>query len=212
MSSCKHYKIAMRLKFMNKVFTVTVILILAFSRAFAQDSLKNFNYSRNQITTSGMEVLGSWAIVNIGVGAAGWANSAGGSNKYFYQMNVLWNTVNLGAAILGFTGAQNNKNKQLSPAESLRAQQKIEQTFLINGGLDIIYIGSGLYLHHRGDSRNSDQLRGYGSSIILQGAFLLLFDGTMYNAQRRNGGKLRRFFEKNPVTFDGGRVGIIYNM
>jgi len=46
----------------------------------------------------------------------------------------------------------------------------------------------------------------------LQGAFLLLFDGTMYNAQRHNGGKIKRFLEKNPVTFDGRRVGMIYNM
>jgi len=206
----KHYPAAMRLKLMKKIFTA--IFVLAWFGACAQDSLKSFNYSRNKVTTTGMEVLGSWAVVNIGVGAAGWANSAGGSNKYFYKMNVLWNTVNLGAAILGFTGAQKNKNRQLNPAESLRAQQKIEQTFLINGGLDFVYIGAGFYLHHRGNNINSDELRGYGSSIILQGAFLLLFDGTMYSTQRHNGGKLRRFLEKNPVTFDGRRVGMIYNM
>ncbi len=201
----------MHLKLMKLVYVV--ILILACSGAFAQDSLKNFNSSRNHITTTGMEVLGSWAIANIGIGAAGWANSeGGGSNKYFYQMDVLWNTVNLGAAILGFMGAQKNKNQQLSPAESLRAQQKIEQTFLINGGLDFVYIGTGFYLRHRGNSINSDELRGYGSSIILQGAFLLLFDGTMYSTQRHNGSKLRRFLEKNPVTFDGRRVGVIYHM
>src|SRR5277367_2441954 len=105
----------MRLKLMKLVFAV--ILVLAWSGAFAQDSLRNFNYSRNNITTTGMEVLGSRAIANMGIGAAGWANSAGGSNKYFYQMNVLWNAANLGAAILGFTGARKNKNIQLTPAE-----------------------------------------------------------------------------------------------
>ncbi len=195
---------------MKKVFTV--ILVLAWCGALAQDSLKSFNYSRNRITSTGMEVLGSWAIANIGIGAAGWANLAGGSHKYFYQMDVLWNTVNLGAAISGFTSAQKNKNKQFTTAESLKEQQKIEKIFLINGGLDVVYIGTGLFLKHRGDIKNSVQLQGYSSSIILQGAFLLLFDGTMYNAQRHNGSKLRRFLEKNPVTFDGRRVGLIYNM
>jgi len=195
---------------MKKLFTL--ILVVVCCRAYAQDSLKNFNYSRNRITTTGMEVLGSWAIVNIGIGAAGWANSNGGSNKYFYQMNVLWNVVNLGAAISGFTGAQKNMNKQMAPAENLKQQQNIEKIFLINGGLDVVYIGTGLYLQHRGDIRNLDQLRGYGSSIILQGAFLLLFDGTMYNTQRHNGSKLRRFLEKNPITFNGRSVGMIYNM
>ena len=195
---------------MKNVFTV--ILILACCGASAQDSLKSFNYSRNRITTTGMTVLGSWAVANIGIGAVGWANSAGGSNKYFYQMDVLWNMVNLGAAIQGFTGAQKNKNKLFTATESLKEQQKIEKIFLINGGLDLVYIGTGLFLNHRGDISNSDQLKGYGSSIILQGAFLLFFDGTMYNAQRHNGSKLRRFLEKNPVTFDGRRVGLIYNM
>jgi hypothetical protein len=190
----------------------TFILIIVCYQAFAQDSLKSFNYSRNHITTTGMIVLGSWSVANIGVGAVGWANSTGGQNKYFYQMNVLWNTVNLGAAILGFTGAQKNKNLQLNSSESLKAQQKIERTFLINGGLDVFYIGTGVYLQHRGDIDHSDQLRGYGSSIILQGTFLLLFDSVMYGVQRHNGNKLRRFLEKNPITFDGKSIGIIYCM
>jgi hypothetical protein len=41
---------------------------------------------------------------------------------------------------------------------------------------------------------------------------LLLFDSSMYSAQRHNGNKLRSFLAKNPVTFDGRRVGIIYAM
>ena len=192
--------------------TFTIILIITCSCALAQDSLRSFNVSRNHITSSGMEVLGSWAIANIGVGAAGWASSAGGANKYFHQMNVLWNTANLGAAILGFTGAAKNKNRQFTRAETLKEQQKIERIFLVNGGLDVAYIGTGLYLKLHGDIKNSNLMRGYGSSIILQGVFLLLFDGTMYNAQRHSGSKLRRFLEKNPVTFNGKSVGIIYNM
>ncbi len=195
---------------MKKIFTF--LLITACSSVFAQDSLKSFNYARYSTTTTGMDVLGSWAIANIGIGSVGWAESKGGSNKYFYQMDALWNVANLGAAIIGYTGAQKDKNKQLTPAESLKAQQKMEKIFLINGGLDVAYIGAGIFLQHRGDIRNSDELRGYGKSIILQGAFLLLFDSSMYSAQRHNGNKLRSFLAKNPVTFDGRRVGIIYAM
>jgi len=49
---------------------------------------------------------------------------------------------------------------------------------LINAGLDVAYLGSGFllrYLSTRYDSR-SDLLKGYGNSLILQGAFLLVFD------------------------------------
>lgn len=191
---------------------LTFIFLIVSTRTFAQDSLKSFNYSRNQITTTGMKVLGSWAIVNIGAGTAGWASSKGGSNKYFYQMTAIWGAANLGAALLGYTGAKNNTNKQLNAAESLKAQQKIEKIFLINGGLDVAYIGTGIFLKHRGDNRNSDQLKGYGSALIVQGAFLLLFDGTMYSTQRSNGNKLRRFLEKNPISFNGKTVGLICNL
>lgn len=195
---------------MKKILTLLFLIIC--TRTFAQDSLKTYNYSRNRITTTGMEVLGSWAIVNIGAGAAGWASSKGGSNKYFYQMTTIWGAANLGAALLGYTGAKSNTGKPLNASESLKAQQKIEKIFLINGGLDLAYIGTGVFLRHRGDTRNSNQLRGYGSATIVQGVFLLLFDGTMYSTQRNNGNKLRQFLEKNPITFNGKTAGLIYNL
>jgi hypothetical protein len=152
-----------------------------------------------------MTVLGSWAVTNIGIGAAGWANSKGGQNKYFYQMTTIWGAANLGAAILGYTS---NKNNTLNAAESLKAQQKIEKIFLINGGLDLVYIGTGVFLNRRGNTNGSAQLKGYGSALIPQGIFLLLFDGTMYATHRSNGNKLRRFLEKNPIGFNGREVGI----
>jgi len=194
-----------------KKFLTLALIAIGFS-ASAQDSLKTYNYTRNRITKTGMEVLGSWAAVNIGVGTVGWADSKGGTNKYFYQMNTIWGAANLGAAILGFTTTQKNKNKVLTAAESLSAQKKIEKTFLINGGLDVVYIGTGIFLKNRGDNRNSPKLRGYGTSIILQGAFLLLFDGTMYSAHRSHGNWLRNFLAKNPITFNGKQIGMIVNL
>ncbi|MDO3643323.1 hypothetical protein [Mucilaginibacter sp. L3T2-6] len=184
---------------------LTVILLFISLIARGQDSLKYFNSMRYQITKTGMTVLGSWAIANIGVGAAGWGGSKGGQNKYFYQMTTFWGAANLGAAILGYTG---NKNKQLSAPETLKAQRKIQKIFLINGGLDLAYIGAGIYLNHRGITHGSAQLKGYGTALLPQGLFLLLFDGTMYATHRSNGNKLRRFFEKNPISFNGREIGM----
>jgi len=178
----------------------------------AQDSLKTYNYSRNAITASGMTVLGSWGLVNLGAGAIGWANSLGGQNKYFYQMTTIWGGVNLALAIPGFINARRGENEPLSAAETLNQQQKIEKIFLVNGGLDLVYLGAGTFLDHRGITTNNPQLRGYGSSIIMQGAFLLLFDATMFGTQRHNGNKLRRFLEKNPVGFTGKGIGIFVSL
>ena len=195
---------------MKKIFTILLIITCSF--CYAQDSLKTFNMVRIHTTQTGMEVLGSWGIANTAAGAIGWASSNGGSNKYFYQMTTIWGVVNFGIAALGYFGTQKDKGKTLNAAETLQAQKAIERTFLINGGLDLVYIGAGVYIKHRGNERTSDQLKGYGSSVIMQGVFLLLFDATMYNAERSNGTKLCNFLVKNPITFDGKRLGMIIHL
>jgi len=190
---------------------VTIFLLIVCYNTYAQDSLKTFNFNREHIKKSGMEVLGSWAVGNLAVGTIA-SNNTTGSTKYFYQMDALWNIANLGAAVSGYLSAVHNAGKPLTPAESLKQQHKIETIFLVNGGLDVAYIGTGIYLSHRGNSNNSDKLRGYGSAIIMQGAFLLLFDATMYSSEKSNGNKLRHFLEKNPLIFDGKRIGMVLNL
>lgn len=190
---------------MKKLFTL--LLIATALNASAQDSLQMLNFSRNHIKNTGMQVLGAWAATNIVVGGIGWA-STNGKTRYFHQMNTIWNVANLGVAIAGYVNTQKDKNKQYSADESLKAQRQIENIFLVNGALDFVYIGTGLYLGHRGNVKNSDELRGYGSAIVLQGAFLLLFDATMYTSEKHAGNKLRLFLMKNPVTFDGQKVGM----
>lgn len=191
---------------MKRIFIIALLITLGFA-ASAQDSLSVFNHNREHIKQTGMTVLGSWAIVNISTGFIASANNTG-STKYFYQMNGIWNIVNLAAAISGHVSADKNINKPLSPQESLKQQRKIEQIFLVNGGLDFAYIGAGIYLNHRGTTDNSDKLRGYGSSIILQGTFLLIFDATMYSTERHTGNKLRHFLQKTNLGFNGKQLGM----
>jgi hypothetical protein len=191
---------------------LTIMLILLCSHAFAQDSLKIYNKSRISITSSGMEVLGGWGILNLGTGAIGWSNSKSPETRYFFEMNTIWGAADFGAALIGYGGLQKQRKKNLTAAETLEEQKKIEKIFFINGVLDVAYIGTGLYLKLAGDSRNSAVMKGYGESVLMQGGFLLIFDGVMYHAEKNNGSKLRSFLEKHPITFDGKRVGMIFNM
>jgi hypothetical protein len=193
---------------MKKIFALLLLFISI--NCLAQDSLQTLNFNRNRIKNTGMQVLGSWATTNIVIGGIGWA-STNGTTKYFHQMNAIWNLANLGVAILGYTATIKDKDHIYTAQESLEEQHKLEKLFLVNGALDFVYIGAGLYLKHRGDTNNSDQNRGYGSAVILQGAFLLLFDATMYTTERNTGNKLRRFLAKNPITFDGQKVGMVVN-
>jgi hypothetical protein len=189
---------------------LTLFLIFIAINCHAQDSLQTLNFNRNYIKNTGMQVLGGWATANLVAGGIGWASTQG-QTKYFHQMNALWNVANLGVAILGYAATQKDKNHTYTAQESLEQQQKIEKLFLVNGALDFVYIGTGLYLNHKGNTDNSAQNRGYGSAIVLQGAFLLLFDATMYTTEKKAGNKLRRFLMKNPVMFDGQKVGMVVN-
>ncbi len=195
---------------MRKILVLVFVVIA--NCAAAQDSLKILNNSRNEITQTGMKVLTSWGLANIGTGAAGWAASKGGQNRYFYQMTTIWGAVNTAVALRGYVTAKRETNEILTPAESLRKQHMMERIFLFNGTLDVIYIGAGFYMDSRGSNNNNAQLKGFGTAIALQGAFLLLFDATMYRSEHGNGNKLRHFLEKTPITFTGKTIGIQLNI
>ena len=196
---------------MKKLIT---LLLIGFSlQAFAQkDSLKYYNNLRINTTTHGLEVLGAWGIANTGISAIGWVNSTTPQSRYFYQMNTIWGGADFLTAVLGYTGTKKLMNKNLSAAELLERQEKLVKVFKINSYFDIGYLGAGAYLTLAGNSRNSPIMKGYGESILLQGGFLLIFDSLMYKAEKGNSTKLRQFLEKHPITFDGRRVGIIFEM
>jgi hypothetical protein len=187
-----------------------LLLIALCSGAMAQDSLKTLNYNRDLLMVRGTSVLGAFGTLDIAGGVIGWANSEGKENRGFYKMTTIWGVINLAVAIPGFIHAENDENKVLTAEASLRAQVNLEKVFLANGGLDVVYIGVGVVLNHRGndDYGHDLQLAGYGKAIAVQGAALLLFDATMYGCERNNGNKLRRFLEKHPIGFTGKGIGM----
>jgi hypothetical protein len=64
----------------------------------------------------------------------------------------------------------------------------MQNIFIFNAGLDVGYMAIGLYLMERSKnaSKNQDLLKGYGSSLILQGGFLFAFDLVMYFVHKSN--------------------------
>lgn len=190
---------------MKKLFAFLSLFTCA--HAAAQDSLHYFTDTRNRTIFTGMKVLGSWGAANLAGGGIGWA-MAKGSNKYFYQMSTFWGAVNFGIATLGYTAARKKMNQSLTATESLKAQKKLENIFLINSGLDLVYTGAGLYMKTRGNNKHNETLQGYGSAVMLQGIFLLIFDSVMYKLERNNGNSLRKFLDKNSIAFSGSSIGI----
>jgi hypothetical protein len=154
---------------------------LAQPSAEEASSYQSINNGRLRLTRQGMLTLGGWAVGNLALGGYFWATNEGAS-RYFHQMNVLWNTVNLGLATSGYLGAQPGNAEGLNALETLQAFQSLEKILLFNAGLDVGYVATGLYLRERGRRRDQQRLRGYGRSLLLQGAFLFLFDLGLYAA------------------------------
>ena len=132
-----------------------------------------------------MAILGSWAVLNIGTGLALRGN-ANGSTQYFYDMNAIWNGVNLGIAAFGFFRARKLKQPE-NGLEMYNIQNRLDKTLLLNTGLDLAYIATGLFLNDRGrrSAKNHDLFIGYGKSVIMQGAFLFAFDLSMILVHRK---------------------------
>jgi hypothetical protein len=158
-----------------------VILLMTAITLHAQDGAGTFGETSMAANNTGMYILGGWAIANMAAGGFGWATLEG-EKKYFSQMNLFWNVVNL--SIAGFALCSNFSTDLISAGtdEILAKHLKTEKLFLINSGLDVGYVGAGFLMRHLSvkSEKRADLLRGYGNAVILQGGFLLVFDLVMY--------------------------------
>lgn len=165
-----------------------LLLCIAFFtvQAEAQNDVEHFYLKSQKNSNTGMYVLGSWALLNIATGAYGMTNQTG-SSKYFYQMNLFWNTVNLGIAGYALVSAHLNNPALLSPQQMVDKHMTLEKVLLINAGLDVLYLASGAFMISKSKSstKRPDLLKGYGQSLLLQGGFLFVFDLVLYAVQHQ---------------------------
>lgn len=112
-----------------------------------------------------------------------------GSVRYFHQMNLAWNSVNLAIAGFGYFGSRRDP-AAFSLKETVQEFNKFEDILLFNAGLDVGYMATGAYLWERGLRKENSRLEGYGKSLILQGGFLFTFDIIMYLASKQQSNNL----------------------
>jgi hypothetical protein len=171
----------MKLKEMNtKWFSLIVLVLISiYASAQAPEELLSFNDNRLEYNKHGMLILGSWALGNMAVSSFKLSASSPETQAY-HQMNIGWNAVNLVIAGFGYYSSI-HASSDLSLAETILEQNSISKILLFNSALDIGYMIGGAYLMER--SKTSDQenrLKGFGKAIIVNGAFLLVFDSIMY--------------------------------
>jgi hypothetical protein len=136
--------------------------------------------ARGLIVGRGLAVLAAWVIANL-VGS-GYAVSRADRRTepyYFHFMNVAWALINAGIAAWGIVMLRRLPPPGWSLAAEAGAHRHDETLFLVNTGLDVLYVLVGLWLRRRAaepDASNPIRLAGFGRSVLLQGAFLFVFD------------------------------------
>ncbi len=191
---------------MKRSILFIVFIGMALSSFSQKADLLKFEKERTGISKRSMLVLGAWSVANIAVSGIA-TNTSNREMRYFHQMNVMWGGINLAIAGLGYWGAGRENIDNPTLAAVLKHQSKTEKTYLINAGLDVLYVGGGLWMNKASDhQKNPDKFKGYGNSIMLQGGFLLLYDAVNYAIHRKH----RKLLDKMELSGGPGSVSLVY--
>jgi hypothetical protein len=146
----------------------------------ASHSARAFAEKRLHEQQRGMWILGAWAGLSIVAGTALAIQKSNEPLRYQAFQHVGWGTVN--AAIAGF--ALYGISSQLAAAgdatllSELIEENKFSKILLVNVGLDVGYmaVGSVLMYGSRNGLKSSDKFFGSGAGVLIQGAFLFIYD------------------------------------
>ena len=166
-----HLPMRYRIAFLFTVLCCTCVLAQDMSDVLELETTRLAHQRR------AMWVLGGWAVGNIGLGLA--LRDSETTAGRFHEMNAVWNVVNLGIAGASLLTLG---EPEATAVAGWGANLKFEKLLLFNAGLDVGYVLGGLYLTERARRPEADtaRLRGYGRSVMLQGAFLFVFDLANY--------------------------------
>lgn len=101
-----------------------------------------------------------WSLVSLASAMAGLYARPGDFWRSFWFMSGLWGLIDGLIAWYGLVG----------PAQ---AADRLMQILRLNSGIDVLYVIAGAYMMTRAKPR----IRGFGLAVVLQGLFLLGFDG-----------------------------------
>jgi hypothetical protein len=172
-------------------------------------SFEGLNAKRIKTDHDGMMVLGTWGAANMVAGVTGLIVADGQEAKSFHTMNAIWGAVNLSIAGLSYAGAKKDMNKSIDCDQMLHRYEATKRLYLLNAGLDVLYIGTGVTLNaYADDFNNPARWHGYGKSIALQGLALLVFDATMFSMHQKQDKNWYKLLQG--VCFTGTGVGFKY--
>jgi hypothetical protein len=169
---------------MNVRFYALVFGLVAF-RSHAQDSLYvRLQKEENKLLLNGMLLSTGWSLGNTAWSIGALSKKPELDWQGFHEMNLAWSGVNLLVFGLGTAKVLMTKSYPSNLGDAYKAHLKDKKLFKVNVFLDLAYMISGVGMMALSekvkDEENQERLYGYGSSVLFQGTYLFVFDGTMH--------------------------------
>lgn len=182
-----------------------ISLVVLPDLANAQEEWEILAQDRARVNRTGMQVLLGWSALNMAGGTVGYFQTSG-KNRYFHQMNAIWNVVNAGIAVSALSGMGSDSLQSLPMA--YKEGLTMEKVLLANAGLDVAYIATGGYMMERGMRKDQVRFRGYGQSLLIQGGFLLALDTVLFILNNNHNQELYNILSSVSVSSQG--VGMAF--
>lgn len=162
------------------LFVLTLSLTLAAEpiapRPSGNAELTTWNARRLSVNRASMYVLAGWALGNMAVGSIGFATFPDERVRFIHLGNAAWNLVNLTLATIGLISEWGKDPASFDARQSLEAVSTQQKVLLVNAGLDAAYLATAAFLWQRGEATADVRMVGLGQALLIQGAFLLVFD------------------------------------
>ncbi len=134
------------MRYSSIFFGLMLVSKTAVAQLADKSSFEQLHIQKAATNKTGMTILGGWAALNVVSGVAGFATAKDDEWKAFHGMNAIWGEVNIGFAGLGYWGADKEREQHLNSSEYLHKYESTKRLYLLNAGLDGLYIGTGLIL------------------------------------------------------------------
>jgi hypothetical protein len=126
--------------------------------------------------TKAMSTLMTWAAASVLTGTMLTVTGGDDYTRAVGVQNIAWGAIDGVIAGFGYRGIRKKVNLDNPISYWQIEDKKLRKIFLINAGLDVLYIATGAALMGFG---KTDFVRGSGAGVILQGSFLFAFDSAM---------------------------------
>ncbi|MEB3299249.1 MAG: hypothetical protein VKO21_07165 [Candidatus Sericytochromatia bacterium] len=118
---------------------------------------------------SAMALTAAWGLGSVGAGVTLLARDSTPFVRGFATQQVAWGAID---AAIGFWAWHDFARRREAP-EDVGQRKWLHDLYLVNSALDLGYMALGAVLMAQAD----ESVRGHGAGVLLQGAWLALFDG-----------------------------------